>query len=362
MALPCAARCDVGSDLLRFRTRALFAVVSVIGAVAVCACSLLYENYDDRFQSTNTTTTTGDGQAAFLNADGSITEIAVAAGDVYFAVGNEISRVPEDGGAPHIWWSGYPDAAVVSLASNGTDVLIWGDGAPTNSKNSVFVSAAGASSNATEVESGQIYGNDVAAGSVIAWSLGTNAMGCTTCPLANIRPSGGGAQTTLTFVPPPSDPKTAVATHALSVDSTGVDVLLNPGRFMRFGFAGNVLCSNLGFTPTIAGLAAGANGSPTFVLSGSSSTVGALVRYDSNCPNIDDGGGISLASDVVKVSGDDTAVYWSSSTGGIFREAFDDDAGKQLGSAHAAPAALAVSDSWIYAAVSSSIFRFAKTP
>jgi hypothetical protein len=349
---------------LSFRTRALFAVVSVSGAVAVCACSLLYENYDDRFAKT-TTLSASDAAAPFFTANAAISHLTVASGNLYVATGSEILRLSEDGGAASSWWvgSGSSTSEVVALASNGSDTIVWSYGSPSDSKNSVFVSPTTSSPAATDVDDGSVHGDFLAARTQVAWSLGTDTTTCSACAVARLSSKDGAQQQILNYVPTAGDPKSGFSAKAISIDESGVDLLVVPAHFVRFDLSGNELCSNLGFTPTIAAIASAPSGSPTFLLYGTDQSQGALWRYPTNCPTLD--GGVTLATDVSEIIGDDTAVYWSSSEGNIFRADLNDDvgdAGIKLGSAHAAPAALAVGDSWIYAAVSSSIFRFAKTP
>jgi hypothetical protein len=337
--------------------------VALISASFVCACSVLYGNYDDRFSKPDTSVQPTDASTAFFTASAAITHLAVASGNVFVATGGEIVQVPEDGGPASDWWFGDSGTdQVVALASNGSDTLIWSFG---SQKNSVFVSSTDSSSAATDVDDGSAYGASVAAGADVAWSTGNATQGCTSCPVAKVR-SNSGVQTILTFDAsepgrPPDAGKTAIGAKAISIDEAGVDVVISSPHFLRFDLSGNVLCSSQ-FAASLDGVVAAPSGSPTFLLSGQAE--GVLSRYASMCPALD-AGGVTLSSDVSlsALISDESAVYWSSNEGDIFRADLTDDvsdSGVRLGSVTAAPTSLAVGSSWIYAAIGAQLFRFPK--
>jgi hypothetical protein len=322
----------------------------MVSASFACACSILYSDYDHRFEAE----TVGDGGVAFVTTTNTVLKMTVASGNLFFAVGNVIMRVSENGGDATTWWTGTPSSeSVVDMASNGTDTLIWSLGSSFNVKNSLFISPTTSSTSPVTLQSNASgLGNYLAATSDTAWSA---AIGD---PAIGYLRTASGETIALNF-----DAGAKAATpqpKALALDDAGVSMFITSARYVRYDLSGKLSCTSVGFTLTAAVIATGPSGSPTFLIDGAG-TSGDLTRYDTDCPTTTSPSTM-LDSDISTIVTDASAVYWCNSSGKIFRAGFTENAGTLIGTTVAEPTALAVGDSYLYAAVDRSIYRFKKSP
>jgi hypothetical protein len=331
--------------------------------LALPACSLLYSSYDDRFAGDAATlgdasdagpgdsaTPDGAGDALLAEVDGSIAQVAVASGSVFFSLagGPSILTLPADGGPVTTYWTA-DGGHVLALAGDGVSSLVWSFGESADITNSVWL---------VELDGGpprvvaqaRALGTLVAAGGpVSAWASGTPT--CTAACVLGGMTAAAGADASSLEVPLALHPKSV---RALSADPGGVDILADPPFFARFPAGGGAPCVVEGLDSVIAGLVS--DGVHTFVLDGPSRGSGSVALYDLACPAGDSG--VTLDQNVALLAGMPGGAVWARPSGQVFSASYTAEAGAVVGSASASVTALAAGDGYVFAATDGRLLRF----